>query len=130
MTALAAIMSVMLSDFFDTMGTVFGLANEGDILEEDGSVPHFEAILLVDSLAAVAGGVANTSSNTSYIESASGVGDGARTAAGHRRLDLAQGAQRRRALRRRPGDPARRRRHAGLPCRDRHVRRVHHDALT
>jgi AGZA family xanthine/uracil permease-like MFS transporter len=74
-----AVFSLMLSDFFDTMGTVFGLANEGEILEDDGTVPHFEAILLVDSLAAVAGGVANTSSNTSYIESASGVGDGART---------------------------------------------------
>jgi len=74
-----AVFSLMLSDFFDTMGTVFGLANEGEIVNDDGTVPHFEAILLVDSLAAVAGGVANTSSNTSYIESASGVGDGART---------------------------------------------------
>ncbi|MBI1379174.1 MAG: NCS2 family permease [Frankiales bacterium] len=74
-----AVFSLMLSDFFDTMGTVFGLANEGEILTEEGEVPHFEAILLVDSLAAVAGGVANTSSNTSYIESASGVGEGART---------------------------------------------------
>jgi AGZA family xanthine/uracil permease-like MFS transporter len=74
-----AVFSLMLSDFFDTMGTVFGLANEGGIVNDDGTVPHFEAILLVDSLAAVAGGVANTSSNTSYIESASGVGDGART---------------------------------------------------
>jgi AGZA family xanthine/uracil permease-like MFS transporter len=77
--AALAVFSLMLSDFFDTMGTVFGLANEGEILTEDGEVPHFEAILLVDSLAAVAGGVANTSSNTSYIESASGVGEGART---------------------------------------------------
>ena len=77
--AALAVFSLMLSDFFDTMGTVFGLANEGGITNEDGTVPHFEAILLVDSLAAVAGGVANTSSNTSYIESASGVGDGART---------------------------------------------------
>jgi AGZA family xanthine/uracil permease-like MFS transporter len=74
-----AVFSLMLSDFFDTMGTVFGLANEGEILNEDGTVPHFEAVLMVDSLAAAAGGAASVSSNTSYIESASGVGEGART---------------------------------------------------
>ena len=74
----------MLSDFFDTMGTVFGLANEGEIVEENGEVPHFESILVVDSVGAIAGGVAGTSSNTSYIESASGIGDGARRVAGGR----------------------------------------------
>jgi AGZA family xanthine/uracil permease-like MFS transporter len=74
-----AIFSLMLSDFFDSMGTIFGLAQEGDIVEEDGSVPHFEAILVVDSVAAAAGGAAGVSSNTSYIESAAGIGEGART---------------------------------------------------
>ncbi|MEI8057914.1 MAG: NCS2 family permease [Actinomycetes bacterium] len=74
-----AVFSLMLSDFFDTMGTVFGLAHEGEILNEDGSVPHLGSILMVDSVAAAAGGIASVSSNTSYIESASGVGDGART---------------------------------------------------
>ena len=74
-----AVFSLMLSDFFDTMGTVFGLANEGEILEEDGDVPHLEPILLVDSIAAAAGGMASVSSNTSYIESAAGIGEGART---------------------------------------------------
>ena len=77
--AALAVFSLMLSDFFDTMGTVFGLANEGEIIEDDGEVPHFESILVVDSVGAIAGGVAGTSSNTSYIESASGIGDGART---------------------------------------------------
>jgi AGZA family xanthine/uracil permease-like MFS transporter len=74
-----AIFSLMLSDFFDTMGTAFGLATEADLLDENNQIPHFESILVVDSLAAVAGGVASTSSNTSYIESASGIGEGART---------------------------------------------------
>jgi AGZA family xanthine/uracil permease-like MFS transporter len=74
-----AVFSLMLSDFFDSMGTIFGLANEGEILEENGDVPHLEPILLVDSIAAAAGGAASVSSNTSYIESASGVGEGART---------------------------------------------------
>lgn len=74
-----AIFSLMLSDFFDTMGTAFGLATEADLLDEKGDIPHFESILVVDSLSAVAGGAASVSSNTSYIESASGIGEGART---------------------------------------------------
>jgi len=77
--AILAIFSLMLSDFFDTMGTAFGLATEADLLDEEGNIPHFESILVVDSLAAVAGGVGSVSSNTSYIESASGIGEGART---------------------------------------------------
>jgi AGZA family xanthine/uracil permease-like MFS transporter len=74
-----AIFSLMLSDFFDTMGTAFGLATEAELLTEDNQIPHFESILVVDSLAAVAGGAASASSNTAYIESASGIGEGART---------------------------------------------------
>jgi len=74
-----AIFSLMLSDFFDTMGTAFGLATEADLLEDDGTIPHFESILVVDSIAAAAGGAASVSSNTSYIESAAGIGEGART---------------------------------------------------
>lgn len=77
--AVLAIFSLMLSDFFDTMGTAFGLATEADLLDEKGEIPHFESILVVDSVAAAAGGAASVSSNTSYIESASGIGDGART---------------------------------------------------
>ena len=77
--SLLAIFSLMLSDFFDTMGTAFGLAGEAELLDEKGDIPHFESILVVDSIAAAAGGAASVSSNTSYIESASGIGEGART---------------------------------------------------
>jgi AGZA family xanthine/uracil permease-like MFS transporter len=77
--AIIAIFALLLSDFFDTMGTVFGLSTEADLLDKDGEVPHLQSILIVDSLAAAAGGAASTSSNTAYIESASGIGDGART---------------------------------------------------
>ena len=77
--AMLAVFSLMLSDFFDTMGTAFGLATEADLLEENGDIPHLESILVVDSIAAIAGGAASTSSNTAYIESASGIGEGART---------------------------------------------------
>lgn len=74
-----AIFSLMLSDFFDTMGTAFGLATEADLLDKKGDIPHFQSILVVDSVAAAAGGAASVSTNTSYIESASGIGEGART---------------------------------------------------
>ena len=77
--SLLAIFSLMLSDFFDTMGTAFGLATEAELLDDEGKIPHFESILVVDSFAAAAGGAASVSSNTSYIESASGIGEGART---------------------------------------------------
>ncbi len=77
--AMLAVFSLMLSDFFDTMGTAFGLATEADLLEENGDIPHLESILVVDSIAAIAGGAGSTSSNTAYIESAAGIGEGART---------------------------------------------------
>lgn len=77
--SLLAIFSIMLSDFFDTMGTASGLATEAELLDDEANIPHFESILVVDSIAAAAGGAASVSSNTSYIESASGIGEGART---------------------------------------------------
>jgi AGZA family xanthine/uracil permease-like MFS transporter len=78
-TAAAAILAVMLSDFFDTMGTVVGLGQEAGLLNEEGKLPGMKRVLLVDSLAAVAGGVTSSSSNTTYIESAAGIGEGGRT---------------------------------------------------
>ena len=69
----------MLADFFDTMGTMTAIGAEAGLLDADGAPPNTRSILVVDSLAAAAGGAAGVSSNTSYIESASGVGEGART---------------------------------------------------
>jgi AGZA family xanthine/uracil permease-like MFS transporter len=77
--AAAAIIAVMLSDFFDTMGTAVGLAEEAGLLDEDGKLPGMNRVLLVDSLAAAAGGAASASSNTTYIESGAGIGEGGRT---------------------------------------------------
>ena len=73
------IFSLMLADFFDTMGTMVAVGAEGDLLDNGGNPPHSSRILLIDSLAAAAGGLGGVSSNTSYIESTSGVGEGART---------------------------------------------------
>jgi AGZA family xanthine/uracil permease-like MFS transporter len=78
-TAILTIFAIMLSDFFDTMGTVTGIAAEAGLANEDGSVPGIGRILIVDSVAAVAGGAVGVSSNTTYIESAAGVAEGGRT---------------------------------------------------
>lgn len=77
--AALAVFSLMLSDFFDTIGTAIGLGEEGKFLDDKGRLPRMQRVLLVDSLAAVAGGVASSSSATTYIESAAGIADGART---------------------------------------------------
>jgi adenine/guanine/hypoxanthine permease len=77
--AVLAVFTLMLSDFFDTVGTAVGLGAEGGFLDKDGRLPRMRRVLLVDSLAALAGGVASTSSATTYIESASGIAEGART---------------------------------------------------
>ncbi len=76
---LLLVFSLLLADFFDTMGTVVAVGAEGNLLDASGNPPRVGEILFVDSLAAIAGGVGSVSSNTSYIESAAGVGEGART---------------------------------------------------
>jgi AGZA family xanthine/uracil permease-like MFS transporter len=78
-TALLLVFTLMLADFFDTMGTMTAIGAEAGLLDSEGIPPSTQRILVVDSLAAAAGGAAGVSSNTSYIESASGVGEGART---------------------------------------------------
>jgi AGZA family xanthine/uracil permease-like MFS transporter len=78
-TAIALVVSVMLSDFFDTMGTVIGVGGEAGLLDREGRLPGIGNVLLIDSLGAAAGGAASASSNTTYIESAAGVSEGGRT---------------------------------------------------
>jgi AGZA family xanthine/uracil permease-like MFS transporter len=77
--AILIVFTLLLSDFFDTVGTVTAIGHEAGLINSKGEIPNNDRILLVDSLAAVAGGAGSISSNTSYIESASGVGEGART---------------------------------------------------
>jgi AGZA family xanthine/uracil permease-like MFS transporter len=76
---LLLVFTLMLADFFDTMGTMTAIGAEADLLDAEGAPPNTQRILVVDSLAAAAGGAGGVSSNTSYIESAAGVGEGART---------------------------------------------------
>src|SRR6185437_5056876 len=69
-SALLLIFTLMLADFFDTMGTMTAIGAEAGLNDKDGIPPNSQRILVVDSLAAAAGGAAGVSSNTSYIESA------------------------------------------------------------
>ncbi|MBI4637179.1 MAG: NCS2 family permease [Candidatus Rokubacteria bacterium] len=78
-TAVLVTFSIMLSDFFDTMGTIIGVGGQGGFLDREARLPRANRVLLVDSLGAAFGGFANASSNTTYIESAAGVAEGART---------------------------------------------------
>jgi AGZA family xanthine/uracil permease-like MFS transporter len=78
-TAVLTVFAIMLSDFFDTMGTVTGISAEAGLTRPDGTIPKLRNVLLVDSVGAIAGGVGGISSNTTYIESAAGVAEGGRT---------------------------------------------------
>ena len=78
-TLLVFVFSLMMSDFFDTMGTSVAVAKQGDFLTDDGKVENINEILIVDSAAAAMGGLMGASSITTFVESASGAADGGRT---------------------------------------------------
>lgn len=77
--AILTVFSLMLSDFFDTAGTVVSVASQGGWLKKDGTIDRADRVFWVDSLGALFGGIFGTSSNTTYIESGAGVAEGART---------------------------------------------------
>jgi AGZA family xanthine/uracil permease-like MFS transporter len=79
LAAIAFVFTLMISDFFDTMGTLVGVGKQAGYLDAQGELPEIQRPLLVDSVAAAAGGFVSASSATTYIESASGVGVGGRT---------------------------------------------------
>lgn len=76
---LPLLLAVLLVDFFDTLGTVTGIAEQAGLTDEDGRIPGIKRILLADAAAASIGGLFGASSVTSYVESAAGVAEGART---------------------------------------------------
>lgn len=73
------IFAFLITDFFDTMGTVIGIGGQAGFLDERGNLPRLNRVLLTDSLAAVWGGLCGASSVTTYIESAAGISEGGRT---------------------------------------------------
>ena len=76
---LFAIFAIMLTDFFDTMGSVVAVGEQAGFVNRDGTVLDIKKILLVDSAAAAVGGLLGASSITTYVESAAGVAAGGRT---------------------------------------------------
>jgi AGZA family xanthine/uracil permease-like MFS transporter len=73
------IFSLFMTDFFDTVGTAYGLGEAAGAVDERGELPRVGRVLMVDSAAAAVGGAAGVSSVTTYIESGAGIGEGART---------------------------------------------------
>lgn len=73
------VFTLVLSNFFDAMGTMTGLGKEAGLADENGNLPGIGKALVVEGTGAIAGGVASSSSNTVFVESASGIAEGART---------------------------------------------------
>ncbi|MGC0271291.1 NCS2 family permease [Glutamicibacter soli] len=70
---------ILLSIFFDAMGTMVGLAAEADLVDENDQIPNVDKVLLVDAAGAIVGGGTSSSSAQIFVESGAGIGEGART---------------------------------------------------
>lgn len=77
--AILAILTILLADFFDAVGTIVGISGQAGWLDQQGRLPGFKRLITIDALGAAVGGFFGVSSNTTYIESAAGVSAGART---------------------------------------------------
>lgn len=73
------VFAFLFVDIFDTIGTVIGVANKADMIDKDGKLPRIKQVLLADAIATTAGAVLGTSTTTTFVESSSGVSEGART---------------------------------------------------
>lgn len=79
LAALMLVFTLVFTNFFDAMGTMTGLSKEAGLADEKGDFPRIKSALIVEGVGAVAGGYASASSNTVFIESGAGIGEGART---------------------------------------------------
>ena len=73
------IFTLLLTNFFDAMGTMTGLGKQGKLVDADGNLPDMKKALVVEGFGAVAGGLGSASSNTVFADSSAGIADGART---------------------------------------------------
>lgn len=73
------IFTLLLTNFFDAMGTMTALGRQGNLVDADGNLPEMKKALAVEGFGAVAGGLGSASSNTVFADSSAGIGDGART---------------------------------------------------
>ncbi|WP_082541316.1 NCS2 family permease [Microbacterium sp. Root166] len=79
LAALMLVFTLVFTNFFDAMGTMTGLSKEAGLADAKGDFPRIKSALIVEGVGAVAGGYASASSNTVFIESGAGIGEGART---------------------------------------------------
>ncbi|MBT2398529.1 NCS2 family permease [Streptomyces sp. ISL-100] len=79
LTGVLFVFTVLLSCFFDAMGTILGVSDEAKLLDEKGNLPGVNKVLLIDGIAVAAGGATSSSATTCFVESTAGVGEGART---------------------------------------------------
>ncbi|MDR6904435.1 AGZA family xanthine/uracil permease-like MFS transporter [Agromyces sp. 3263] len=79
LAALMLVFTLVFTNFFDAMGTLTGLSKEAGLADERGDFPRLRSALIVEGVGAVAGGFTSSSSNTVFIESGAGIGEGART---------------------------------------------------
>ncbi|MDJ0465955.1 NCS2 family permease [Streptomyces sp. H27-C3] len=79
LTGVLFVFTVLLSSFFDAMGTILGVSDEAKLLDEKGNLPGVSRVLFVDGIAVAAGGATSSSATTCFVESTAGVGEGART---------------------------------------------------
>ena len=77
--ALALIVTVLMANFFDAMGTALAIGREANLIDDQGQLPQMRKVLIVESVGAIAGGAGSASSNTIFVESTAGVAQGART---------------------------------------------------
>lgn len=78
-TLVMLVFTLLFTNFFDAMGTFTGLSREAGLADEKGNFPRLKSALVVEGVGAIAGGLTSASSNTVFIESGSGIGEGART---------------------------------------------------
>lgn len=78
-TGILFVFTVLLSCFFDAMGTILGVGDEAKLTDKDGNFPGMNKVLFVDGIAVAAGGASSASAGTCFVESTAGVGEGART---------------------------------------------------
>lgn len=76
---IVVVFAFLFVDIFDTLGTLIGVANKADMLDEENKLPHIKQALLADAIATTAGAILGTSTTTTFVESSAGVAEGGRT---------------------------------------------------
>ncbi|MFK0151310.1 NCS2 family permease [Streptomyces sp. NPDC090493] len=79
LTGILFVFTVLLSCFFDAMGTIMGVSDEAKLTDAQGYMPGINKVLFIDGVAVAVGGASSSSATTCFVESTAGVGEGART---------------------------------------------------